>query len=397
VPVRSRLAFCGYCLAAVGVALLWVYAFRMPPEQKVSLPQWGGAPSGSATIAPDLSRGDTQAASSPSHEGSPLAQASSSVSSNHHLIVHQARPRVRVSAPQGPKTRGRRGGPHSRTPKPRGSPPPSSGPVASPPVANPPSAPTGGGGGTPGGGNGGGTDGGGTTGGGDGGGTTGGGNGGGTTGGGNNGGVAAGPGGGSSGTPVAAPTDGGRTTAGTPPVTCAGQDEAVINASVGVSNGVATATFQIAPGCSTIAVSLATYQVTSSGLVPFRTISATFNAGGPFTLSISVPTCAYEADLLTANQKSAGVRGGTPCAAPPPPCPPPATPPPPPCPPPATPPPPGYHGNNPGNNPGGGYGSGDQQGDGGQSAGNNQPGSRGSDDHHDHGGSSGGSGRKNCP
>ena len=187
---------------------------------------------------------------------------------------------------------------------------------------------------------------------------------------------------GSNSTPVAAPGDGGRTTAGIPPVQCPGAERTVTNASVVVSNGVATATFQIAPGCSGISVSLDTYKASSTPAAPFNTVSGSFNAGGPFTLSAAVPACGYEADLITGGVKLASANGGASCAHPPPP-------PPSPPPSPTAQPPSCDHGN----------GRGDEHDDGGRSPGGSDTGSgrdRG-DSHHDHSGPAGASGHKGSP
>ena len=387
--MRSRSKFGAYGLAALGVALLWIYAFQtVPPDQRIVLPQFPAARNGSTEVVPQAGGGGHR------NVTTQVNQHSSAAPLGRRRVVRETSPAAHTLPPAASGKTGRtkgprpgRTGPGGATPptspgatpptspgataptspggataptspgatpptspggatpptSPGGATPPTSspGPVASPPVETTPSSPS-----SP---------------------------------------SAANRGGdvtastGSNGTPAAEPTDGGRTTAGVPPSQCPGPDKAVTNASVTVSNGIATATFQIAPGCSSILVSLGIYQASPPAL--FKTVSGSFDAGGPFTLSAPLPACQYKADLSSGNQELGSASGGTTCASPPPP-----PPPPPPSPPP---PPPCDHGNGPA----------DRHGDGGQgsSGGSDRSGSQGGDDHHGHGGSPGTSGHKGCP
>jgi hypothetical protein len=355
--VRSGFRFGVYGLAGLGVAALWVYALQaVLPAPKVLLPRVPGALSGSTEVIPAIRRaGHSSVTAKTVRQGSaaPSERAAVGLTTlptgrTHGSAVSAKtskpkRPRPGTPAPGGTTPPTKPGGTSPPT-SPGGTTPPTSapGPVAAPPVQTPPSPPSGG-----------------------------------DTGGGGSGSS------GSKGTPVAAPSDGGRTTAGVPPVQCPGLNGAVTNASVVVSNGVATATFQIAAGCSGIAVSLGTDQTSTSTPSLFKTVSDSFGAGGPYTLSAAVPACQFEADLTAGTVTLASASGGTSCAPSPPP------PPPAPSPPPTPQPPPFDHGN----------GQGDHPGDHGQgsSGGNDRSGSADGDGHHDHGGSSAGSGHRGCP
>ena len=294
--MRSGVRFGAYGLAALGVGLLWVYAFRsVPPAPKASLLQLPGA-SGSSTEVIPKRRGVGHSTVTRRTE-----RRSDSLSGR-SVVGLRTPPAGRTKTPPASAGTVRPKGPRSGTApggttpptKPGGTTPPTSpggttpptpappGPVTSPPAPTPSSPPTGG-----------------------------------DVGGGGSGSP------GSNGTPVAAPTDGGRTTAGTPPVQCPGPGGAVTNASVVVSNGVATATFQIAAGCSGVAVLLGTYQASSPQPVLFKTASGSFNAGGPFTLSANVPACQYVVDLMAGSMQLASASGGASCPPPPQPSPPP--------------------------------------------------------------------------
>jgi uncharacterized repeat protein (TIGR01451 family) len=80
---------------------------------------------------------------------------------------------------------------------------------------------------------------------------------------------------------------------------------AITHVQVSVSGGTAQATFGVAPGCTGIRVSLATYRASSAngGFPQVFNDSATgvFSAGGPFTLSASVSPCFYQVDLVLGN------------------------------------------------------------------------------------------------
>ena len=392
--MRSGLRFGAFGLAALGVASLWVYAFQwVVPAPEALLPRLPGASSGSTEVIP------TKRGAGDSAVISQTVQHGSVVQLGRFAVGARTMPTGRTDRPSLPPKRGKPKGSQSGTPAPGGTTPPSSpggttppsspggttppsspggatppsspggatppsspggatppsspggttppsspggitpptspsGPVAWPPVDTPPSPPSGGYGG--------------------------------------------GGGSGSSG-PNGTPTDGGRTTAGTPPVQCPGSSGAVTNASVVVSNGVALATFRIAPGCSGIAITLGTYQTSSTPPTLFRTVSGSFDAGGPFALSAAVPGCQYEADLMAGNVKLASASGGPSCAPLPLPLPPLPTPQPPPC--------------------SQDTGQGDHHDGGGPPPGgtDTRPGWGWGDNNHDHTGPGGGSGHKGHP
>jgi hypothetical protein len=339
--MRWRMKFGAYCLAVLGVALLWVHAFQtVPPHQRILLPRMPGAQTGSIEAAPGV-----RGASHPTVTKQPQRH-DSSAPAVRPAVGPESLPTGQRHAPPATVRTGEPKSPQPGTPAPGDTAPPDSGgatppssaggPVASAPVEAPPSSPGGGGG----------------------------------SGSGSS---------GSSGTPVAAPADGGRTTAVVPPVQCPGPDNAVTNASVTVSNGVATATFQIAPGCLSISVSLATYQASSTPPALFKTVSGSFDAGGPFTLSAAVPGCLYDVEITTGTQKLASTNGGASCAPQPPPLPsPPPTPQPPTC----------DHG-----------GQGDHHDSSGSPAGgtDTRPGWGWGDNNHEHTGPAGDSGHKRSP
>jgi hypothetical protein len=352
VSVRSRLRYAAYGLTALGVAWLWLYAFQSTlPAPKALLPRVPSASSGSIEVIPAVRRaGHSSVAARTVRHGSAVQLGRAAVGAT---TVPTGRTHIpplsaRTGKPKGPGTGTPAPGGTTPPTTPGGTTPPStpggttpptspSGPVASPPVDTPPSPPSGG-----------------------------------DVGGGGSGSS------GSDGTPTAAPTDGGRTTSGIPPVHCASANGAVTNASIVVSNGVATATFHIAAGCSDIAITLGTYQTPSTPPTLFRTVSGSFDAGGAFTLSAAVPTCQYEADLMAGNVTLASASGGASC-----------TPPPQPLPPPPPPLPPCDHGTGQGDHPGGG----------GLPPGgtDTRPGWGWRDNNHDHTGPGGGSGHKGSP
>jgi uncharacterized repeat protein (TIGR01451 family) len=83
---------------------------------------------------------------------------------------------------------------------------------------------------------------------------------------------------------------------------CPSPEQSVLGGSLVVANGVATGTFTIAPGCSDVPVSLASYGSTSTAFALPQTMfdSATglFDAGGPYVLTAAVPPCWYQVDLV---------------------------------------------------------------------------------------------------
>ena len=103
---------------------------------------------------------------------------------------------------------------------------------------------------------------------------------------------------------------------------------AVINAHLSLGSSAATATFSIAPGCTGIVVTLASYTNPDPQAL-FDSATGTFNAGGPYTLTVNRPTCSFQVDLITGPAPSTSPRtgvvvtfltglAGTPCAVTPP-------------------------------------------------------------------------------
>jgi uncharacterized repeat protein (TIGR01451 family) len=87
-----------------------------------------------------------------------------------------------------------------------------------------------------------------------------------------------------------------------PPPQCASTASAVTDAGLSIANGVATGTFRIAPGCINIEVSLASYATASATFsLPqtlYKSATGNFSAGGPYSLSVEVPSCFYQVDLV---------------------------------------------------------------------------------------------------
>lgn len=93
-----------------------------------------------------------------------------------------------------------------------------------------------------------------------------------------------------------------------PKVVCPAGKAAVLSPTITIDGLMARATFSIAPGCSGIEVSLATYTAPSVAIAypqylfdsdhPATTVPQKFNAGGPYTLTAKLPTCFWQADLV---------------------------------------------------------------------------------------------------
>ena len=84
-----------------------------------------------------------------------------------------------------------------------------------------------------------------------------------------------------------------------------------------VVGSVVTATFQIASGCTKVSVSLVTNRILPTGQTIFASSSRTFDAGGPYMLTVSPPPdCPYESALVAQGQIVASVSGSNPCTVP---------------------------------------------------------------------------------
>lgn len=87
--------------------------------------------------------------------------------------------------------------------------------------------------------------------------------------------------------------------------------------SIAVVGSVVTATFQIASGCTKVSVSLVTNRILPTGQTIFASSSRTFDAGGPYMLTVSPPPdCPYESALVAQGQIVASVSGSNPCTVP---------------------------------------------------------------------------------
>lgn len=89
---------------------------------------------------------------------------------------------------------------------------------------------------------------------------------------------------------------------------CPAGKAAVLSPNITIEGLMARATFAIAPGCSGIEVSLATYTAPSVAIAypqylfdsdhPPVTVPQKFNAGGPYALTAKLPPCFWQADLV---------------------------------------------------------------------------------------------------
>jgi hypothetical protein len=89
---------------------------------------------------------------------------------------------------------------------------------------------------------------------------------------------------------------------------CPAGKAAVLNPTITIEGLMARATFSIAPGCSGIEVSLATYSAPSVAIAypqylfdsdhPVTAVPQQFNAGGPYSFAVTLPSCFWQADLV---------------------------------------------------------------------------------------------------
>ena len=89
---------------------------------------------------------------------------------------------------------------------------------------------------------------------------------------------------------------------------CVAGKAAVLSPNITIEGLMAHATFSIAPGCSGIEVSLATYTAPAPTIAypqslfdsdhPLAAPPQKFNAGGPYTLSARMPACFWQVDLV---------------------------------------------------------------------------------------------------
>jgi hypothetical protein len=89
---------------------------------------------------------------------------------------------------------------------------------------------------------------------------------------------------------------------------CPAGKAAVITPNITIEGSMARATFSIAPGCSGIEVSLATYTAPSVAIAypqylfnsdhPPSTAPQKFDAGGPYVLTATIPPCFWQVDLV---------------------------------------------------------------------------------------------------
>ncbi len=89
---------------------------------------------------------------------------------------------------------------------------------------------------------------------------------------------------------------------------CPAGKAAVLAPTITIEGQMARATFSLAPGCSGIEVSLATYLAPSVTIAypqylfdsdhPKTVAPQKFNAGGPYTVTAEIPTCYWQVDLV---------------------------------------------------------------------------------------------------
>ena len=93
-------------------------------------------------------------------------------------------------------------------------------------------------------------------------------------------------------------------TGGATGVECAPGAAAISNASLTFAGGDATATFSISQTCAATTVTLASYEAQSASYSLPQTLFASsvpqvFHPGGPYTLTVHVPDCFFQVDLVT--------------------------------------------------------------------------------------------------
>lgn len=77
--------------------------------------------------------------------------------------------------------------------------------------------------------------------------------------------------------------------------------ESVTNTSLAVGSSSATGTFSIAEGCPGIQVTLASFTKPATTLFPqdmFASSTGVFAQGGPYTLTVALPACFFQVDLI---------------------------------------------------------------------------------------------------
>jgi len=77
--------------------------------------------------------------------------------------------------------------------------------------------------------------------------------------------------------------------------------ESVTNTSLSVGSASATGTFSVAAGCPGIRVTLASFTKPGNTMFPqdlFASSTGIFAAGGPYTLSVALPSCFFQVDLV---------------------------------------------------------------------------------------------------
>lgn len=84
---------------------------------------------------------------------------------------------------------------------------------------------------------------------------------------------------------------------------CAPGSATVKDASISIAGNTVVAQFSVAAGCTGVSVSLAAYEAPSVAFaLPqtlFASAGATFESGGPYTLSTRIPDCFFQVDLVT--------------------------------------------------------------------------------------------------
>jgi len=93
-----------------------------------------------------------------------------------------------------------------------------------------------------------------------------------------------------------------------PAAACPAGKAVVVNPNITIEGQMAHVTFSIAPGCSGIEVSLATYTAPSVAIAypqylfdsdhPASSAPPSFSAGGPYVLTAKLPACFWQVDLV---------------------------------------------------------------------------------------------------
>jgi uncharacterized protein DUF11 len=123
-------------------------------------------------------------------------------------------------------------------------------------------------------------------------------------------------------------------TAGARTTSCPAAGAGIVGGSILVAGGKATATFSISAACPATTVTLASYEAPAATFSLPQTLfddaSATFASGGPYTLTVDLPDCFFQVDLVTGtaipvltsgnlygNRKAAFTQGGVKACPPP--------------------------------------------------------------------------------